>query len=247
MTPSCAFTQRHYRQILEQAQNLSFELFPLRETHRLVPGKKQIVLRHDIDFSVEDARRMATVEKEMGVTATYCVLLHAPTYHVGDRGPYRDLCAILNMGHELALHYDIHFFEEARIPPVEGIEREAAFLGGLFGTPIVSLSQHKPGTDGFFTGVGSRFIDAYSPRLMKEIRYISDSKRTWRAGCVHEHLETTPTMQLLVHPEWWEEGEEQNRRGTISRVVRLCQDNITRLMEEYAVSMEGGGGRPPAS
>ncbi len=235
---SCEFTLKHYRQIIEQAQNSAFEIFPIRDAMKVVPGKKQILLRHDIDFSVEDAKRMALVEQEMGVCSTYYVLLHAPTYHIGDRAVYRDLLSIQKMGHEIGLHYDINFFEEATIDPMEGIEREAAFLGGLLGTTIVSVSQHKPGTDGFFTGVGSRFIDPYSAKLMKEIRYISDSKRVWRAGCVHELLETVPTIQLLVHPEWWEAGVSQTRRETIERMAHRCQNDVATLMEEYAVSME---------
>jgi len=236
---SCEFTLKHYRQILEQAKDASYEFLRLMDVGRLTPEKRQIVLRHDIDFSVADAMRMATLERDVGgICSTYCVLLHAPTYHVGEVETYRLLKEIMKMGHEIALHYDLSFFEEAGISPLEGMEREASFLGEIMGTNIVSVAQHKPGTYGRFTGVGKRFIDAYSPMLIEDIRYLSDSRRTWRSGCVCEHLKSTPAIQALIHPEWWEAKDAKNRRGTIERLVQTHQNDVTVFMREYAANME---------
>ncbi len=237
----CEFTLKHYRQILERAKDSSYEFLRLMDVGRLAPGKRQIVLRHDIDFSAEDAMRMAALEREVGgLFSTYCVLLHAPTYHVGEVETYRFLKEIMKMGHEIALHYDLSFFEGAGISPLEGIGREALFLGELLGTKIVSVAQHKPGTYGRFAGVGNRFIDAYSPMLIEDIRYLSDSRRTWRSGCVCEHLKSAPAMQVLIHPEWWEARDGRSRRGTIERLVKTRQNCLATFMEEYAMSMENG-------
>jgi hypothetical protein len=229
----CEFTLTHYRAIIRDALANSFQILRLCDADLVKPGKKQIVLRHDIDFSVESALRLATVEHELGVAATYCVLLHSPTYNVGEADTIGLVREIQRLGHEIALHYDLRFFEDLDVSPAEGIRREAEHLGFLLGAPIMSVAQHLPATHGQFDGVGDKFIDAYAPRLTADIQYISDSRGRWRAGCVHEHLPTTNTMQLLIHPEWWVADSHMSQREKISSVVELRQKQIARAMADY--------------
>lgn len=234
----CEFTLKHYRWLLEQALASSFTVLPLGESQELAPGKKQLILRHDIDFSVEDAYRMALLEHQMGVRATYCVLLHSPTYNIGERASYEGIRGIHALGHEIALHYDMGFFKAAGITPLRGINIEVAFLSELLGQEIRSVSQHRPATDGIFAGAASRYTDAYDPKLCKQILYVSDSRQTWRAGCLHEHLAKAEKMQVLIHPEWWEAEETQTRRETINRFIRERQNQIATALEEYAKRVE---------
>ena len=62
--------------------------------------------------------------------------------------------------------------------------------------------------------------------------------RMWRAGCVHEQLEKTRQMQLLVHPEWWEEEREITRRESVERFVTERNNWIRYRMDKYLLSME---------
>ena len=229
----CEFTLAHYRAIIEDALADSFRILPLRDADTVAPGEKQIFLRHDIDFSVDSALRMATLEHELGVASTYCVLLHSPTYNIGEAETIRAIREIHRLGHEIALHFDLRFFEELGVSPPEGIRREAEQLGFLIGASVKSVAQHLPATHGQFGGVGDEFVDAYAPRLTKDIKYISDSRGRWRAGCAHEHLRSTKTMQLLVHPEWWSVESHLSQRDKISRIVESRQKEIAESMEEY--------------
>ena len=42
---------------------------------------RSICLRHDIDFSVKDAYKIALIEKDMGIKANYFFMLSSNTYN----------------------------------------------------------------------------------------------------------------------------------------------------------------------
>jgi hypothetical protein len=237
-TDICNFTLPHYRWILEKALDLGFNIFRLKDLNQLTRGKRRLFLRHDIDFSVRHASRMAALEKSMGVFSSYFVFLHSPTYSIGDLETFELLREIQNMGHEIALHYDAECYEKAGIEFLDGIEMESEFLGRLFGQRICSASQHRPGTQGYRPVTKVGLVNAYDKSLMQDVAYISDSRRLWRAGCVHEHLEKTMQMQLLIHPEWWEDEIETTRRESIEGIVKERNDWITDRTDEYLLSME---------
>lgn len=244
----CGFTLRHWRQILEQALGLGFQILPLREAGRLeVPaaGRRQMILRHDIDYSLEAALRMATLEQELGVTATYGVLLHSPTYNMGEGEALATVRAIAGLGHEIALHYDLAYFEAAGIAPREGIELEAQWLGRMAGGEIRSVAQHRPGTQGRRAGVremfGGRLVDAYDEALTRRILYLSDSRRQWREGCVHEHLARATQLQLLVHPLWWDAVPGTTRRDVVRAVGASRTRAIEEALERYLCEMDRSG------
>ncbi|MBK9092020.1 MAG: hypothetical protein IPM84_04445 [Anaerolineae bacterium] len=79
----CNFTFAHYREILSEARALGFACVSFQD---LLDGKadgaaRVLLLRHDIDFTVNNALRLAQIEHELGATATYFVRLHAVHYN----------------------------------------------------------------------------------------------------------------------------------------------------------------------
>jgi hypothetical protein len=235
---SCNFTLAHYGEILRQAKAMSYRISRLREARSTIESGGIIFLRHDIDFSVEDAYRMAQFEEQLGVRSTYCVLLHAPTYSIGESSVRDMLRRMSGMGHEIALHYDLSFFEEAGIQANEGIRREAEFLGFVAGTTIETIAQHMPAKHGKFVPAGEFFLDAYAESLTQQSVYISDSRRIWRAGCIHERLGSKDRIQLLIHPEWWEADGPRERRETIRRLAQASQERIQQAMDAYTAGVD---------
>lgn len=64
-------------------------------------GKKQIILRHDVDFSIEYALEMANIEKELNVKANYFFLTHSLyNFYNVNMEQFRVL------GHYVGLHID---------------------------------------------------------------------------------------------------------------------------------------------
>ena len=46
------------------------------------PIEKKVLLRHDIDLSLEKALEMAEIEAELGVPAVYFLFLRSPFYNI---------------------------------------------------------------------------------------------------------------------------------------------------------------------
>lgn len=237
-TGACEFTLRHYEEILTAARASGYGILPMRDfAARDVPAAA-LVLRHDIDFSVADALRMAELEAGLGIRATYAVLLHSPTYSVGEEPTLRSVQAIARLGHEIALHYDARFFEGAGLALEDGVAGEVALLSALVGSEVTTVVQHRPAAHGRRPLAQSPYLDAYGPALLDRAEYLSDSRRTWRRGCVHGWLGSGRPLYVLVHPEWWEAGKARPRNDTIERLVRARHAEIADLMSEYGKEMD---------
>ncbi|MDH3361889.1 MAG: hypothetical protein OEL51_06010, partial [Nitrosopumilus sp.] len=39
--------------------------------------------------------------------------------------------------------------------------------------------------------------------ILKQTKYISDSGRYWREGCMCKHINKHEKLQILTHPIWW--------------------------------------------
>lgn len=71
------FTLSNYRSLLSLAlTKYEFRLFNQEYLH------KSILLRHDLEFSVPIALRMAEIEAELGIRSTYFVQLHSEFYNM---------------------------------------------------------------------------------------------------------------------------------------------------------------------
>ncbi len=240
MTQNPDFTLARYADCLREAAARGYAMVPVRKALRSLADASAptMVLRHDVDFSMDAALHMAEVEQECGVCATYYILLHSPSYNVGDPDTAEQTRRLHQLGHEVGLHYDLSFFERLEIDAMTGIKAEAAFLSSLTGQPVNSVAQHMPATQGNFGGVGEQFVDAYDPRLSREIGYISDSRRTWRWGTLVERISTDRPFQVLIHPEWWPAGDPVERRPRIEAIAALRNAAVENTLAEYLDAME---------
>ena len=65
---------------------------------------KFCVLRHDIEFSVDRALKLAKVEHSLGVVSTYTVQLRNNTYNALSEKNIEAVKEIRNLGHSVGLH-----------------------------------------------------------------------------------------------------------------------------------------------
>ena len=189
-------------------------------------GSPYCLIRHDVDFSVSSALRMAALEADLGLSATYFLLFSAD-YNLLAPANSRFPRELVEMGHEVGLHYDSAAV--AALAPDDGVEllrAEAALLGMLAGAPVRVIARHSPGFGGRDPMEGTEFINAYGPRFTTEITYISDSCGAWRDHAV-EALgadELPSNVQLLIHPIFWDDD-------TADRWTRLERLRLARLEE----------------
>ncbi len=207
---SSDFSYKYFRKIL-QAIKSNFKLHLISEARKILNrnGQPKLFLRHDVDVSLKRAFKMAEIEKEFEIHATYMVIANSPLYCLKDEASKDILQRLIDMGHEIGLHFDYSNCKHNNILDISILETEidttCKHLENITGVPILSISFHRP-VQQFLRGSLSvcNRINAYSKELMA--KYISDSKGCWREGKPLPMLlkNDEPLIQLLIHPIWWE-------------------------------------------
>jgi hypothetical protein len=179
---SCAFDLAHYRELLEAARSGGYRFaFFDRE-----PAAGDLLLRHDVDLSLDAALRLAELEHEAGAAATYFLMTGSVFYNLASSEGVAALRRLRELGHRVGLH--------AVWPNRE--------LDGRF-DPVVAW--HNPDPEYIAQPLEDGVANVMEPRFFTPERYRSDSNQHWRSGCPHEALARREFewLQLLTHPEIW--------------------------------------------
>jgi hypothetical protein len=178
---SCGFELGHYRELVEAARagGYRFAFFD-RD-----PAAGDLLLRHDVDLSLQAALTLAELEAELGASATYFLMRESVFYNLASREGEAALRRLRELGHRVGLH--------AVYPRAELDERF---------DPVVAW--HNPEA-GFMSVTVDGAANAMEPRFFVPGCYRSDSNQRWREGCPHEALARGDFewLQLLTHPEIW--------------------------------------------
>jgi hypothetical protein len=162
------------------------------------------LLRHDVDFCPAAAERMARLEHERGVQATYFLLLSGRYYNLLSAEHCRLPGRLVALGHEVGLHYDVTALD----PPEPALTTQAELLALLAGIDVGAIAMHNPSVSGEDPFRGHpRYLNAYDDRFTREINYFSDSCGAWRDDTIATLAGGAPParLQLLIHPFFWGE------------------------------------------
>jgi hypothetical protein len=178
---SCSFSLEHYRELLEAAGEGGYRWSAFGRE----PEPGDLLLRHDVDLSLNAALQMAELEAELGARATYFLMTQSVFYNLGSSEGRRALNRLRELEHGVGLH--------AVWPNVE--------LDDRF-DPVVAW--HNPNPD-YMTEPVDGAVNAMQPPFFDPGCYRSDSNQRWRHGCPHEELRAGrfEWLQLLIHPEIW--------------------------------------------
>ncbi|HEY0327414.1 MAG TPA: hypothetical protein VGC46_15735 [Allosphingosinicella sp.] len=195
------FGEDGYAAILRRALGLGYKPVPLCDG--LDAGEKSLILRHDVDYSIEKAVRIAELEAGLGLRSTYFILLGGPFYNVLAPKGRQALARIAALGHEIGLHFDTSAYPEDPAAARANFAAERDLLAAAAGVPVRSASQHNPSDKDPLDLSGLVELDAYAPPLMARYRYVSDSCMRWRAETPLDLLESGVDVYFLTHPIWW--------------------------------------------
>ncbi len=178
---SCAFDLDHYRELLRAAQAGGYRFASFDGS----PGDGDLILRHDVDLSLDAALKVAELESEAGAQATYFLMTESVFYNLASHEGARALARLRELGHRVGLH--------AVYPTVRLDERF---------DPVVAW--HNPDPQYMRTPIEGATNVMEEPWFSAET-YRSDSNQHWRSGCPHDELRARafPWLQLLTHPEVW--------------------------------------------
>jgi len=179
--PDCNFSLEHYRELLEAARAGGYRFVHFDR----VPEPGDLFLRHDVDLSLDAALRMATVEAQADVTATYFLMTESVFYNLASSEGATAIARLRELGHRIGLHA---VYPHARL--------DERF------DPVVAWHNPEPA---YMSDPVAGAVNVMQTEFFDPATYRSDSNHRWRFGCPHEELRARSFawLQLLTHPEIW--------------------------------------------
>ena len=230
------FTESHYRKLIILAkQNYKFESYgtKIKSPH--------VLWRHDVDNSVHRALRLAQIEAELKVHATYFFMLHSEFYNILEKSIFEKIKQISMLGHGIGLHFDSGFYSPIRT--LKELEDKLLFekniLESAFSRHVTVFSFHIPEVGNILKFDNDRIggmINTYGKKIRSNYGYCSDSTGYWRHRRLEDVLKAASEtkLQVLTHPEWWQRktmsprerierciiGRAENTRNSYSKLLK---------------------------
>jgi hypothetical protein len=178
---TCDFSLDHYRDLLRAARAGGYRWAGFDRA----PEAGVVILRHDVDLSLEGALALAEVEAEEGAWSTWFLMTRSVFYNLASKEGERAIERLRGLGHRVAHH--------AVWPDVDLDERFDRVV-----------AWHNPDRD-YISAPVDGAVNVMAPPFFDPSHYRSDSNQRWRHGCPHEELErgAFEWLQLLTHPEIW--------------------------------------------
>ena len=230
------FTFANYQRLLQLALNMGF-VFGDYSLDNSGKSYKEIIWRHDVEFSVHNALKMAKIEKEIGIKAHYFFQIHSEFYNIFEKEIYLLAREIVKLDHYIGLHFDAHFWE---IPDQKDLEKclfyDRKLLESLLGVEIKSFSYHNTTpqllalNDINYAGM----LNVYAKAIREKYRYCTDSTGIWRYERLEDVLQDSSIqyLQVLTHDGMWQE-EAMAPRQRILSCVNLRAQKTMQYYDEY--------------
>jgi len=240
---NCNYSLKHYFDVLDSLNN-DYKICTVGE-YTKIKNKKFVILRHDVDFSLDYALEMAKKEAQKGVRSTYFVLLHSFFYNPFDEKNSSNIKKIIKLGHEIGLHYDSSFFPKTPEKEIKLIKKEINALEEITDKKVISVAQHIPSeTRKIYANLKkANLISAQSPEMLRSVKYISDSGHYWREGCMCQHINRHDRLQILTHPIWWVNGHH-SRKEILKKLesdekikLRLQIDSYKKMVHRLLIEL----------
>jgi hypothetical protein len=178
---SCDFSLAHYRDLLRAAREGGYRFAGFDRA----PEAGDLILRHDVDLSLDGALAMAEVEADEGARSTWFLMTRSVFYNLSSSEGERAIARLRELGHRVGHH---------AVWP--NVDLDARF------DPVVAW--HNPDPDYMRAPIDGA-VNVMEAPFFDPDHYRSDSNQHWRNGCPEEDLAagTFEWLQLLTHPEIW--------------------------------------------
>lgn len=236
------FTEAGFRELLRKANARGYRAARYGEAGQ----DRHVIWRHDVDFSMHRAARLARIEAEEGAVATYFVNPRCTFYNLFEPEIGRLLNTIRSYGHEIGLHfdagaYDISVWTSATLS--DALKRERALLELALPAPVRCVSWHNPDMSNlleFDTDEIEGLLNAYSASLKRDYAYCSDSNGYWRFQPMADVITAGhPRLHLLTHPAWW----TPEPMSPSDRINRAIMERARAVRRDYDAMLARGGRR----
>jgi hypothetical protein len=178
---TCEFSLDHYRELLGAAKAGGYRWGGFDRP----PEPGVVILRHDVDLSLDGALALAEVEAEEDAWSTWFLMTRSIFYNLASSEGERAIERLRGLGHRVA-----HHAVWPRVDLDDRFDRVVAW--------------HNPDPE-YMSAPIDGSVNVMSPPFFDPEHYRSDSNQHWRHGCPHADLErgAFEWLQLLTHPEIW--------------------------------------------
>lgn len=224
------FTLEHYRRLV----SLAAQHYLFCRYASAYPEEGFLLWRHDVDFSVHRALKLAEIEHSLGVNATYFIHPHSEFYNFFERSIVDKVLAIVSLGHDVGLHFDADYYGINDANALEErLSKEKTLLESVYSTKIGVFSFHNPSirTAQFRNTNYAGMVNTYSSYFLQNVSYCSDSNGYWRFESLDEAIinPENKRLQVLTHPEWWQDYIMSPEERIMKCIYGRCQ----RMKERY--------------
>ena len=204
--------------------------------------EKFCVLRHDIEFSIDRALKLARLEHELNVSSTYTVQLRNNTYNALSEKNIESVKEIKKLGHKIGLHQNPPLMSKSKL--VDYILKDIETLEHYYGFDIDRFAFHRCGNNPqlleWYIQVPNK-INCYDRKFFHyfkgskpenlNVLYLADSNHEWKYGYPLDFDFSKETkLQLLTHPFSWTETGFENY-GNFLTLLKERNDEMLWDME----------------
>lgn len=234
------FSYDDYKEMIRIIQSTGRQAGYREALHR----ERFIIMRHDVEYSVERAYELSKVEESMDFTSTYFFQWTNNSYNILSRKNMDMLKDMHERGHEIGLHYALNGMTDmAQVR--KQIQREMEILSTMFGFTVDTFSVHRPSKDilreniklegilnayqdEFFT-----FAENITPDTPVAVKYMSDANHIWRYGYPdEENILSHDKVQILTHPFAWTKTGYDNFENYKTLVQEKTEEMIHSINNE---------------
>lgn len=243
------FSYKEYKEIIqiikESGRGVNFKQAQGRE--------RFIIMRHDVEFSVDRAFALSKLELSMDFTSTYFFQWTNNSYNILSKRNMDMIKYMHERGHEIGLHFALNGLTDMELIRKK-ILLEINVLSEMLGFEITQFSIHRPSKDILrenikLPGIINAYQDEYftfadnvTPDMKLDVKYISDAQHRWNYGVPdRETLLGHDRVQLLTHPySWTKKGYDnlENFRTLIAERNAELLDTIDNECKHFAVVRE---------
>lgn len=234
------FTLDNYKRLVQLAKEKGFQFILHKD--EFVPDRKDIIWRHDVEFEPDIALKMAQIEQEEGVIASYFFQLHCPYYNLFDEHYAKVFHRIHELGHHCGLHFDCRYWgitDEKQLDRF--IKIDSQYQEANLGVKIDTFSFHNttPFTQSCLDYRYGGLINVYSSFFKKNYNYCGDSLGYWRFDRLEDVLnnQNVQHLQVLTHDGNWVDEILSPRK----RFAKVMYEHANRLIEEQVEGLHAKG------
>ena len=234
------FTLENYKRLVKLAKEKGFQFILHKD--EFVPERKDVIWRHDVEFEPDIALKMAEIEHEEGVQATYFFQLHSGYYNLFDEHYSKVFHQIKDLGHHVGLHFDCRYWginDEKQLD--DYITLDKVYFEKNLGVEIDTFSFHNttPFTQSCLAYTYGGLVNVYSSHFKEHYNYCGDSLGYWRFDRLEDVLkdDRVQHLQVLTHDANWSEEVLSPRK----RFVKAMRNHAERLIEGQVDGLHSKG------